>query len=296
MKEQIEKLKEVYRFAPGSGYVQTNLEAVQFFWSTEAVERAPLIYRAGIVVILQGEKTGFLGDQVFHYNPDSYLVLSVPIPFECETSASPDNPMLGIFINFDPAALSELVRLMDAEGAPQENGTSFGVNPVKIDPEMRDSLSRMLEILCSPLKSKALGEGAVREILFHALSGPHGAALRALTRNDSSSERISRAIRIIREHYDNDLNIDHLAGEAGMSPSIFHRNFKALTGSTPHQYLKHTRLHRAKGFILDDKLPIGEAARRVGYDDPGYFSKEFKKYFKVSPKAAQSSSYIIIDI
>ena len=81
-----------------------------------------------------------------------------------------------------------------------------------------------------------------------------------------------------------------------MSVPVFHRAFKAITGTSPLQYLKATRLGRAKGLILAEGLPANEAAHRVGYDNPSHFSREFKKHFSVSPRDARSAGYMPIDI
>ena len=132
--------------------------------------------------------------------------------------------------------------------------------------------------------------------MFHALNGPHGLALRSLTQTDSHHVKIARTITHIRENYSQPLTVEDLAQDAGMSEPVFHRAFKIITGSSPHQYLKSTRLHRAKSLIISDGLPVGVAARQVGYENPAHFSREFKKYFSVSPKAAQSSGYLPVDI
>lgn len=291
----IETLKERYGFGPGAGFVETDISSVRFFWSTQPVERAPLIYNAGLVLILQGHKTGYLGDRVFEYDPDQYLVLSVPVPFECATFATPQDPLLGLFVDIDIAELHDLCAVLD-ESPTVSARAAPGVAPAPVDPAMREVIGRLLSTLCSATASKALGKGVVREVLYHALNGPHGEPLRALTRTDSHQDRIARTIVNIRENYAHPFSVDDLAREAGMSAPVFHRAFKAITGSSPHQYLKTTRLHRAKGFIIFDGLPVGEAARRVGYDNPAHFSREFKKHFRVSPKAAQSSGYVPIDI
>ncbi|MCV6587019.1 MAG: AraC family transcriptional regulator [Marinibacterium sp.] len=288
-------LKDRYGFQSGAGFVETDIPTVRFFWSTEPVERAPLIYNAGLVLILQGHKTGYLGDRVFEYDPDQYLVLSVPVPFDCATFATPQDPLLGLFIDIDLSELRDLCAVID-DGAPARPSPLPGVTPAPLGPDMRDALARLLGLLTSPVASRALGAGAVREVMFHALSGPHGDALRALTRNDSHQDRISRTIARIRQDYAHPFSVDDLARDAGMSAPVFHRAFKAITGSSPHQYLQTTRLHRAKGFILFDGLPVAEAARRVGYDNPAHFSRAFKKHFKVSPKAAQNSGYVPIDV
>src|SRR5579871_4287172 len=50
-----------------------------------AVRRIPVMYEPCIVIVAQGRKRGFLGDQRFVYDARHYLTLTVPLPFECET-------------------------------------------------------------------------------------------------------------------------------------------------------------------------------------------------------------------
>ncbi len=288
-------LKERHGFEPGAGFVETGLPGVRFFWSTEPVARAPLIYNAGLVLMLQGNKTGYLGDRVFHYDPDHYLVLSVPLPFECETHATADEPMLGLFVDIERADLIEFLKLMKPDGPVPRTATSLGVTPAALHGEMRDAVHRLMRALCSDAASQALGAGILREILFHAIEGPHGLSLRALAQEGTHHGRVSQSIVTIRENYAAPLSVDAMAREVGMSVPVFHRAFKAVTGTSPLQYLKATRLARAKGLILSEGLPANEAARRVGYDNPSHFSREFKKYFGVSPKDARTG-YIPIDI
>ncbi|MEI9972485.1 MAG: helix-turn-helix transcriptional regulator [Ignavibacteriota bacterium] len=70
---------------------------------------------------------------------------------------------------------------------------------------------------------------------------------------------------------------------AGMSPSAFHQNFKAVTSSSPLQYLKTIRLHKARMLMVHEGLRAGIAAERVGYESPSQFSREFKRLFGASP-------------
>ena len=299
--EVLEKLKEHYGFGSGSSYVDTHINSVRFFWSTEHVERAPLIYNAGFVIVLQGHKTGFLRDKVFEYDPDHYLVLSVPIAFECETSASESEPLLGLFVDIDMAELNGILGLINgdeaAAGGPHPVKTlELGISPVRMSGPMRESLGRLLAILCSEEQSRILGPGVLKEFLYHSLTDGHRESLRALVAENSRGERISRSIRRIRENYSQNLSIDELADEAGMSLSVYHRAFKAVTGASPHQYLKTTRLHRAKAMILSSEYSVAEAADRVGYASAAHFSREFKKHFGVPPKDARSSGYSPVDV
>jgi AraC-like DNA-binding protein len=83
--------------------------------------------------------------------------------------------------------------------------------------------------------------------------------------------------------YSGSLDIETLARESGMSVSTFHHSFKAVTSSSPLQYLKAIRLHKARMLMVHEGLGAGIAAGRVGYESPSQFSREFKRFFGNSP-------------
>ena len=62
-----------------------------------------------------------------------------------------------------------------------------------------------------------------------------------------------------------------------------------ITGYTPFQYIKKIRLTKAREFINEENLSIGETAHKVGYGSTSQFSREFKKYFGFSPKESRVS-------
>jgi AraC-like DNA-binding protein len=68
-----------------------------------------------------------------------------------------------------------------------------------------------------------------------------------------------------------------------MSVSAFHHHFKAVTSTSPLQYLKAVRLHKGRMLILHDGLGAAVAADRVGYESASQFSREFKRLFGHSP-------------
>src|SRR4051794_10397571 len=63
----------------------TAIPGVEVTRQSHPSPRTPVVYQPNIVVVGQGRKLGYLGDEVFTYDPFNYLVLSVPIPFDCET-------------------------------------------------------------------------------------------------------------------------------------------------------------------------------------------------------------------
>ena len=69
-----------------------------------------------------------------------------------------------------------------------------------------------------------------------------------------------------------------------MSVSGFHAQFKAVTAMSPLQYQKRMRLQAARRLILGEDLDAASAGRRVGYEDPSHFTREYKSLFGEPPK------------
>ena len=78
-------------------------------------------------------------------------------------------------------------------------------------------------------------------------------------------------------------SLDDLGKEAGMSRTQLHRKMNALINQTPNQFIRSVRMNRAKELIEKDAGTIAEIAYMVGYDDPGYFSRCFRKFFDKLP-------------
>ena len=264
------------------GFSPSNLTGVQFIRSNKPFPRMPVIYEPSIVIVGQGRKTGYLGNQVYKYDPFNYLVLSVPLPFECETQATPEEPYLAVSVGVDPVKVGELLIEMD-----DDSGAGIAVPPgicsTPLNDELISATVRLLECLKTRLDSRILGPHIVREIIYRVLYGEQGGALRALAVRHSRFSQIARVLHRIHAEYDKELDIEFLAGEANMSISTFHHNFKAVTSSSPLQYMKNIRLHKALMLMIRDGLNASAAAGKVGYESASQFSREFKRSFGNSP-------------
>ena len=294
MQNRLEQLRERYGLSEIEGFVPTALPRVSFFWASEPVPRSPLIYEAGIVFVLQGDKTGYLDGREFYYDPHNYLIVTASIPFECATNATASEPLLGLFVDLDFEELHDIVATLQQSPhstEPTLKEHPSGIRPVPSSPEMHDCVDRLVRCLCSPLDTQVLGPALLREIVYRALLGEHGPALIALTQQSSQVARVSRALLDMRSRYQHSLSIEDLAKNVGLSASAFHRAFKSVTGSTPLQYLKKLRLTRAKSLILHEGLNVSQAAARVSYESPSQFSREFKRYFGVNPTESTKLTY-----
>ena len=74
-----------------------------------------------------------------------------------------------------------------------------------------------------------------------------------------------------------------------MSATQLNRKMKALTGETPMSFIRKVRLHRAKELLQNTQLTVAEIAYDVGFSDPSYFSRAFKKEFGERPTENKGS-------
>lgn len=75
-----------------------------------------------------------------------------------------------------------------------------------------------------------------------------------------------------------DFSVEDLGKEAGMSQSQLHRKLKAIVNMSANQFIRSVRMQRAMELLQNSGGNISEIAFMVGYDDPGYFSKSFRKF------------------
>jgi AraC-like DNA-binding protein len=268
----------------GEGFLPSRLPGVNFMRSTRYVPRSPIVYEPGIFVVAQGRKTGYLGERKIIYDPDRYLVLSIPLPFECETEGSPEAPLLAVSISVTRASIAELLLQM-GDGELTIGAPVLAMQSTKLDERLRHAVTRLLENLRSDDDARILGPQIVREVTYLVLGGKLGATLRAVAAPDSHFGQISRILNRMHTDFARSYDMTQLAREAGMSVSAFHARFKAVTASSPLQYLKSVRLHKALLLMVHEGASAGVAASRVGYESAFQFSREFKQRFGNGPAA-----------
>ena len=262
------------------------INGVKFVRSSCSLARNPVMYEPCIVIVAQGRKRGYLGDQRFVYDSRNYLTLTVPLPFECETEVDANGPFLAITVRIDLSLLSELIMSIGTGGqlapkAPHRQESSVTATPM--DVELSNAVVRLLESIQSPVDAAVLGPQSVREIVYRVLRGRRGGALQSLMQMDPVRMQVHRVLHRMHSEYAKPFNIAKAAAEAGMSVSALHHHFKTMTSTSPLQYLKSVRLHKARMLMVQESLGSAIAAERVGYESPSQFSREFKRLFGIPP-------------
>ena len=90
-------------------------------------------------------------------------------------------------------------------------------------------------------------------------------------------------IRFLRQHYQEDLNLDDVSRAVGFSASECCRLFKRVTGDTILNYLKSYRLTRSIELLEETELPVSRIALESGFNGASYYIESFKKELKQTP-------------
>ena len=96
-------------------------------------------------------------------------------------------------------------------------------------------------------------------------------------------EEMGIARRYFQEHYNEDINIEEYALSRNMSVSYFLKKFKEVTKKSPMQYILGIRISNAVSLLESTDYNVTEISTIIGYDNPLYFSRIFKKQKGVSP-------------
>ncbi|MCX8131793.1 MAG: response regulator [Clostridia bacterium] len=102
-------------------------------------------------------------------------------------------------------------------------------------------------------------------------------------RQKKLSKIIVNAKKFIDENYFNEISLDDVARGVNISPNYFCKLFKDETGENYVEYLTFIRIQKAKEFLEEGKYSVKEVCYQVGYSDPNYFSRIFKKVTGITP-------------
>lgn len=103
-------------------------------------------------------------------------------------------------------------------------------------------------------------------------------------RKDHGDASILEAQEWMQEHYSDNITIDAIAKEAGISPRHFKRRFRKATGESPLGYLQNLRMEAAKRRLETTLDNINEITFQIGYEDSSTFRRLFKRYAGISPR------------
>ena len=105
------------------------------------------------------------------------------------------------------------------------------------------------------------------------------------------SRRVTDIVRYMVRHLGEPLTLEQLAQEFDLSKSGLHALFQKHTGRSPMDFFLRLKMKEACKMLRSTSLRVYEVAQRLGYQDPYYFSRIFRKVVGISPKEYQNSEY-----
>ena len=238
------------------------------------------IARPLVCLVLQGSKHVTMGASSFTFHAGDSLLITADVPTVSQIlQASPNAPYFSLVLDLNPAIIAELCIEIKATAAP--GGPAIRSAPT--DSEVSDAALRLMRLLDRPTAVPMLHAQLVRELHYWLLEGRHGAAIRQLGYPDGQTQRVARAVALLRTEFARALPVERLAAVAGMSPSSFHQHFRNVTSLSPLQFQKQLRLIEARRLMLSQGANASTAAYAVGYESVPQFTREYRRMFGLPP-------------
>ena len=280
--------KLVARHASEDGR-QTSLSNLILWRSAEGQARQHEVYPAYILILVQGEKRLYIGGQPYEYKAGDYLAVFMPMLLEVERAeVSEDEPYLMACIELDLGRIASLLLKLDTldppSARPSEKTNAAGFHLATMGDHLLNPVIRLIQTLDNPRDIAILSESIVDEIYYRLLCDEQvglGTFRRHLEQN-GQIQQIARAVNYIQTNLGAAVSVDQLAHVSNMSTSGFHRTFKEVMHTTPLQYAKTLKLHKAH-MLLREGQTASEASLSVGYNSPAQFSREYKRFFGITP-------------
>lgn len=186
-------------------------------------------------------------------------------------AASADDPWSIFWVHYQGTLADDYTDFI-AEAAP--------LLPVGVQPRLIDAFKALLGMRSAGFALPALIRYSCQlKSLLTAFGGAAGDTRTAARRRFD----LDAVIAHMERHLQSELDLEALAKVANLSRFHFIRSFKALTGQTPIQYFIEMKMQAACALLDHSGEPVQAIAGRLGYDDPLYFSRLFKRVVGMSP-------------
>lgn len=101
---------------------------------------------------------------------------------------------------------------------------------------------------------------------------------------DRDEQLISKVMTWLEENVsDTEVTVEQLASYVGMGRTSMYNKIKGLTGKSPVELILNFRMEKATYYLKSGQYSVSETSYKVGFSDPGYFSRSFKKHFGITP-------------
>ncbi|MCB8976497.1 MAG: AraC family transcriptional regulator [Ardenticatenaceae bacterium] len=277
-----ELVERMMRACPEDGPSRP-LDGILCYRFSTPTELNPTLSEPALAVIAQGSKELYLGEERFQYDPYHYCLGTLELPVSSHViEASRERPYLSLSFALDPILIGSIMTELGHTEKPKRADVK-AMDVSALDAGLLDAVVRLVRLIDTPVEAPILAPLIKREIICRLLLGEQGDRLRHIAVVGGYTTPIARAIERLREAFDQQIRIEEVAEEVGMSVSSFHHQFKAVTALTPLQFQKRLRLQEARRLMVGEDLDATTTAFRVGYNDASHFNREYKRLFGLPP-------------
>ncbi len=273
---------------PNFTNIQSDIDALDFYSSTEPSELTSVMYEPSLCMILQGRKSVDFGDKLYEYNPKEYLLASTHLPAKVKIlEASQEQPYISLRIKFSLEEIYAVLKEKKEKRFPHTKNVEKGLFFDDMDMKLYSAIRRFVGLLGETKEEmEFMAKLIIKEILYILISNEKsGCFLNNFVMEGSISNKIVSAISEIKTSFNEKLNMAELADKMHMSESSFYQYFKTITSMSPIQFQKKLRLEEAKSMLITKNIEANEVAFAVGYESPSQFSREYSRMYGMSPKA-----------
>ena len=152
----------------------------------------------------------------------------------------------------------------------------------ELDDELMSAVLAFVRSLAAESDRRVLAPLYLHELVYRILQRDRFAKL-LLIASQKDDGTIAAALNYINAHLSEPLTVEILAGQVNLSSSAFSRRFRELTGRSPYQFVKETRLEGAR---TATRTPTAghDVSVAVGYASMSHFTKEFRARFGTTPR------------
>jgi len=262
-------MADVYRLAEQFGHAAIAIEDVyKFMVEPGAVMRNYRTEKNGFIITTKGHATVLFNESPYRLSPGviAHGAQNMTIDAKVTSRTSWEYYLI-------------LYRL-EEDGANRDT-------EIRTHFELKTGVNPRIQELLQMMRKMANGSDRIRffraKALFFDVLYEVFASCQYCVYRKSQESSIAEAAQFIRAHFSEPLTLAGLASAQGMTPGSFSYLFHKYLGIRPMDYITQCRIERARQLLASTDLPVNEVSMQVGYSDPLYFSRIFKKHAGLSP-------------
>ena len=241
-----------------------------------------------IVLILAGEGVHLIGEKAVPIHAGDVLLIHPGISHGYDRTST-----LGLVnLVYDPRKLS--LPLLDGQQMPlfdrlfnprpRVDEETLSLPLVHLDSGESAKLAGKINLLAAELNSSRPGRNFLSLAIFMEIIAELCRSAEAAEKPVVSEFLIGDATRYMHEHLDEPIEVIGLPRVVSMSRRNFFRHFRNATGSTPREYLRDLRMHRALDLLRRTDLSVTEVALKSGFCDGNYLCRLCRELTGMTPR------------